>query len=110
LFELLDSDRDGRLGQRELRTAQARLAVWDRNGHGFLTRAEFPRQFLITVSQGHSQVTDRGSGAPGYGPAARAPMSARGPLWFRHMDRNGDGDVSRREFLGSSEDFKRLDL
>jgi hypothetical protein len=25
------------------------------------------------------------------------------------MDRNGDGDVSRREFLGSDEDFRRID-
>ena len=30
-------------------------------------------------------------------------------LWFRKMDRNGDGDVSPREFLGTAEDFKRLD-
>jgi len=26
------------------------------------------------------------------------------------MDRNGDGDVSRREFLGTPEQFKKLDL
>ena len=26
------------------------------------------------------------------------------------MDRNGDGDVSRREFLGTPEEFKKLDL
>jgi EF hand len=32
-----------------------------------------------------------------------------GPLWFRKMDRNGDGDVSLREFLGTEEDFKRID-
>jgi hypothetical protein len=25
------------------------------------------------------------------------------------MDRNGDGDVSPREFLGSREDFRRID-
>jgi hypothetical protein len=34
---------------------------------------------------------------------------ARGPLWFRKMDRNGDGDVSPREFLGSRDDFRRID-
>jgi hypothetical protein len=32
-----------------------------------------------------------------------------GPLWFRKMDRNRDGDVSRREFLGSDEEFARID-
>jgi Ca2+-binding EF-hand superfamily protein len=109
LFELLDVDRDGRLGQRELRTARARLAVWDQNDDGFLTRAELPRQFLVTVSHGHPDFTDRTAGAPGYGPASRSTLPKRGPLWFRHMDRNGDGDVSQREFLGTPEDFKRLD-
>jgi len=110
LFELLDADRDARLGQRELKTARARLAMWDRDGDGYLTRAELPRQFVVTVSHSSPEFTDRSVGPPGYGPAARAPMSPRGPLWFRHMDRNGDGDVSRREFLGTAEDFKRLDL
>jgi hypothetical protein len=33
----------------------------------------------------------------------------RGPLWFRKMDRNGDGDVSRVEWLGAREDFDRMD-
>jgi hypothetical protein len=31
-------------------------------------------------------------------------------LWFRKMDRNGDGDLSPREFLGTAADFRRLDL
>ena len=30
-------------------------------------------------------------------------------MWFRKMDRNGDGDLSPREFLGTPEDFRRLD-
>ena len=30
-------------------------------------------------------------------PCGRAPA---GPSWFRKMDRNGDGDISHREFLG----------
>ena len=35
--------------------------------------------------------------------------SAAGPNWFRKMDRNRDGDISRREFLGPRADFERLD-
>ena len=38
-------------------------------------------------------------------PAGRS----RGPLWFRKMDRNGDGDVSRKEWLGTEEDFRKID-
>jgi Ca2+-binding EF-hand superfamily protein len=34
---------------------------------------------------------------------------SRGPLWFRKMDRNADGDVSQTEFLGTMEQFRRLD-
>ena len=41
-------------------------------------------------------------------PAPRGSTAQRGPLWFRKMDVNGDGDVSEREFLGSKEDFQRI--
>ena len=34
----------------------------------------------------------------------------RGPTWFRKMDRNADGDISRAEFLGTGEQFRKLDL
>ena len=36
-------------------------------------------------------------------------MSADVPAWFARMDRNGDGDVSRHEFLGPTELFRKLD-
>jgi hypothetical protein len=32
------------------------------------------------------------------------------PKWFRDGDFNGDGDVSRREFVGPLEHFRQLDL
>jgi hypothetical protein len=38
-----------------------------------------------------------------------ARPSAGAPEWFLSADFNGDGDVSRREFLGSIEQFSRLD-
>ena len=40
---------------------------------------------------------------------AATSASGIGPLWFRKMDRNGDGDVSPREFLGTLEDFRKID-
>ncbi len=50
---------------------------------------------------------------PGVGPqpmaAGRRPAPAAGPEWFQKMDRNHDGDVSRREFLGPRDQFDRLD-
>ena len=31
------------------------------------------------------------------------------PAWFTGMDYNGDGDISRREFLGTQSQFEELD-
>jgi hypothetical protein len=31
------------------------------------------------------------------------------PQWFMHADLNGDGDISRREFVGTTAQFDRLD-
>ena len=76
---------------------------------------EIPRQILLTVSQGQS-TGGFGRQVPAVvvrGPVANpgvAPATVKGPLWFRKMDRNNDGDVSRREFLGSLEDFRRIDV
>ena len=33
----------------------------------------------------------------------------RGPQWFVRMDKNGDGDVTLKEFLGDKTGFKKLD-
>jgi Ca2+-binding EF-hand superfamily protein len=108
LFSILDADQDGRLSLRELHSVWKRLAVHDQNHDGAISREEIPLQYQVVVTPG----------APNYragqfsgiqSPPDTTPASARGPLWFRKMDRNGDGDVSPREFLGSRDDFRRLD-
>jgi Ca2+-binding EF-hand superfamily protein len=107
LFEILDANRDGFLGQRELRTAWACLARWDRNGDAKIAREEIPLQFQLTISRVQGRL-GQSSGSSFTSSLRGSPT--RGPLWFRKMDRNGDGDVSPREFLGTPEDFRRLDL
>jgi hypothetical protein len=43
-------------------------------------------------------------------PSSSVAMSDTQPAsWFAHADLNGDGDISRREFVGSNEQFSRLD-
>ena len=109
LFELIDANNDGRLTVRELRTAWARLAPYARNGAS-VARDEVPRQFRLTVSESGADANTVQQGAVPVQTAASPPSRVeRGPLWFRKMDVNGDGDVSPREFLGSLEDFKRID-
>jgi Ca2+-binding EF-hand superfamily protein len=114
LFDLLDTNRDGRLSVREMRQATKVLEALDRDGDGQLSRAEVPRNYRMTLSRGgvdNSPLSQRLVVATGRGPAPpnRVQRQAAGPLWFRLMDRNGDGDVSRREFLGTDEEFAAID-
>jgi len=107
LFDILDANRDGSLGLRELRTAWERLQPYDRDGDGCISRTEIPRQFQLTLGLGQAAAFSRQVNGPGMGqPTA---VTARGPVWFRKMDRNGDGDVSLREFLGTQEEFEKID-
>ncbi len=113
LFDLLDADGDGRLSVREMRQAAERLLKLDRDGDGCLSASEVPRRFQVGARRGASL----GSGifppavaiAAPFGRGGPAPERREGPLWFRKMDRNRDGDVSRREFLGSDEQFRKID-
>src|SRR5262249_34851126 len=99
LFELIDGSRDSRLSVRECRTGWTRLAPWDRNADGLIEPGEVPRFYQMRIDQGQVNL---GFYAPpveiGMGRLlpAKAP---KGPLWFRKMDRNGDGDISLREWL-----------
>src|SRR4051794_2973086 len=113
-FELLDSNHDGRLSLRELHQAWNRLRRHDLDGDESISKGAMPRECRLTVTQGAlynfayygqkfqvAQPTPPGRPAPAPG--------TDGPAWFRKMDVNGDGDVSAREFLGSPEDFARID-
>ncbi len=104
LFRLLDADRDGRLGARELRTAWQRLARWDREGKGLLSKDALPQSYRIVVR--YARPFDLVTAYDTPGPI---PRPERGPVWFRKMDRNGDGDVSLREWLGTREQFNKID-
>jgi Ca2+-binding EF-hand superfamily protein len=112
LFDMLDTDRDGRLSVREMRQAPKLLAKLDHANKGYLTSDDIPRSYRVEIHRGPSTQ----GGPPGlfdlYGaPTTRAEVqrAQKGPLWFRKMDRNRDGDVSRKEFLFGEELFRLID-
>jgi Ca2+-binding EF-hand superfamily protein len=113
LFDLLDTNRDGRLSVREMRQAVKLLEALDRDGDAQLARSEIPRCFRLSLAQGPVVNNPLPPNLAVMARAARPappprPVTA-GPLWFRKMDRNGDGDVSRREFPGTDEEFAAID-
>jgi Ca2+-binding EF-hand superfamily protein len=114
LFDLLDADGDRRLGVRELRQLPKLVDKLDRDGDGCLSRDEIPRSYRANFKRGPANpdtlrttvfVFNGGMGVP----QPALPERTAGPLWFRKMDKNRDGDVSRREFLGTDAEFKAID-
>jgi Ca2+-binding EF-hand superfamily protein len=108
LFEELDANADGRLGEREIAYCSQRLAERDRNGDGELSGDEFPYSLIVAFLLGE-QPSERSFYVPPSAAVSTTESDEPLPAWFKHADLNGDGDVSRREFLGSGEQFDQLD-
>ena len=110
LFEILDRDRNGRLRRQELITAASRIELWDIDGDGGVSEAEVPQ--LYQVSLGPGEPFFRGLQLPGRSRSA-SPNQASAPAaprWFQRLDRNNDGELSRREFPGSLAGFRKMDI
>jgi Ca2+-binding EF-hand superfamily protein len=107
-LDLLDENRDRRLGRRELQGAARRILLEDRDGDGRVSLREFGRRHRWTIARNQAPVAsqppilvDQRFVGPGNSVAA--------PEWFLKMDRNRDGDVSPREFLGTRSSFEGYD-
>jgi Ca2+-binding EF-hand superfamily protein len=106
VFGALDADHDDRLTSREIEGAGQRLAALDTDGDGRLAPAELPEVLLIGLARGSVETPDATFAPPRI--LARGP-DEHSPRWFTAMDANQDGVISRREFLGSADQFARMD-
>ncbi len=106
LFAALDINGDDRLDGREIEEAGDRLKELDRSGDGLIGIDEIPTAMFVGLARGSLENQDALFVPPSI--ATRGP-SADAPRWFSSMDTSRDGLVSRREFLGTAEQFAELD-
>ncbi len=97
LFEKLDANGDGKLVKDEISEEQQRafermLRLGDSNDDGELTRDEFQKAATEQPASGGQS----GVGQPGVG-QRRGPIAVSAEEFFKRMDRNGDGKLSRDE-------------
>jgi Ca2+-binding EF-hand superfamily protein len=95
LFDKLDANGDGKLVKDKISEEQRRafermLRLGDGNDDGELTREEFQK----AVAEQPAPVEQPGFGQPGQ---RRGPMPVSAEEFFKRMDRNSDGKLSRDE-------------
>jgi len=110
LFSLLDRNNDRRLTERESISTFDRWQAFDYDGDRILNRSELSGNMKLVIELPKPRLFQEELGR--MGEMSREPViqtQRDGPLWFQGMDRNRDGDISRREFLGTEAQFKKWD-
>ncbi len=112
-FSALDTNGDRRLSVREMRYADKTLSKMERDGKPGLSSSEPARRYRIEFVRGvfnpfgnpERMVNVRIPQSP----VASVKPTPVGPIWFQRWDRNNDGDITWREFLGPRDAFEQLD-
>ncbi|HUQ69496.1 MAG TPA: hypothetical protein VM165_08240 [Planctomycetaceae bacterium] len=112
-FSALDANGDRRISMREMRYADKTLTTMQRDDQPGLAETEPARRYRIEFVRGVFNpfgTPDRPAN-PQMAQMETAAVKPRpvGPIWFQRWDRNNDGDITWREFLGPRDAFETLD-
>lgn len=106
MFDFVDANSDGRLGEREVETAAERLLARDTDADGMVVGDNLPYTLVAAFQRGEDP-SAKNFYVPD-SPASRSETS-EAPAWFTAADFNADGDLSPREFIGPPQAFDQLD-
>jgi hypothetical protein len=95
------------LGEREIAFSTQQFQSLDTNGDGRLAAGEVAGRTTVDLVRGSLPSGEARYNLPHLRPAAG---DFRPPDWFESGDFNGDGHISRREFVGTLDQFAQLDL
>lgn len=114
LFKILDTNSDRRLSPRELQSGFDALAEFDFDKDERVSESELGTSYILTIGLGQAESLRRNPMMQSGGMVSTDAVlpgvdGLSGPEWFRRMDRNQDGDVAWREFLGERKLFDQLD-
>jgi hypothetical protein len=107
VFAEIDANADARLSEREIKTVRDRLLSRDANQDRQLADEELPYSMIVAFIRGEA-AGEQSFYVPASPPAATSGLAP--PKWFTRADLNGDGEISRREFLGTPDHFSHADL
>lgn len=108
LLRLIDPNGDKRLSARELNFLEQRLASVDGDDSNAIEFDEIPATLIFEFFRGDQDQTPQPLQFNAMN-ITLPEMDSATPAWFTGMDYNGDGDISRREFLGTQRQFEELD-
>ena len=109
LLRLIDHDNNHQLTRREQNSITEMLNQLDRDQDGKVEVAELPAPIRLTVTHGPFAHQQLATAVAAQHTDQTEVAIAEVPSWFTGMDRNRDGDLSRREFQGSPQQFKKFD-
>lgn len=113
-FSAIDTNGDRRISMREMRYADKTLVTMQRDEKPGLGEMEPARRYRIEFARG--VFNPFGNADRPVNPAMPQTEVAQtrprpvGPVWFQRWDRNNDGDITWREFLGPRDVFEQLDV
>ena len=104
MFGLLDRDHDRVLSSREIRGVSERVHALSRQSRP-VGANDLPVTYVLKFVRGNPR-----QDAESFRRSLDPPPKERLPSWASQMDTNNDGEISRREFIGTAEQFEKLDL